>query len=511
MDNHDQSEVIALLSQAATYGPNVDRIETIATHASLVFLAGDRAYKLKRAVRYRYLDYSTPEQRRRACEAELVLNRRTAPSLYLEVAPVTREADGRLALDGIGEAVDWLVMMRRLAEHDIFDRLAATDRLTPSLARQLTEHIVAFHAAAERRYRDGGTRAFATLIGGNDFNLRTAEAGLAAATIDTLRDQSTAALSALDGLLDRRRDAGYVRRCHGDLHLANICLFDGKPVLFDAIEFSDEIACIDVLYDLAFLLMDLEHRDLGPIANCVFNRYLDLADAGDGLAAMPLFLSARAAIRAHVAAAAARLEPDPLQRSARRAASAAYLDSAVGYLARTSLRLVAIGGVSGSGKSTLAAALAPGLGRAPGARVLRSDVIRKRLLGVAPETPLPASAYCPGVTRRVFDTLRIEAGRALTAGQSVVVDAVFARPQERRDIAAAAEAAQAPFSGLWIEAPREAMAARLAARRGDASDATPAVLDAQLGYDLGAIDWRRLDGRGSSGEVMEAARAMLGL
>jgi predicted kinase len=140
--------------------------------------------------------------------------------------------------------------------------------------------------------------------------------------------------------------------------------------------------------------------------------------------------------------------------------------------------------------------------------VLRSDVIRKRLLGVAPETPLPASAYCPGVTRRVFDTLRIEAGRALTAGQSVVVDAVFARVEERRDIAAVA-GAPIPFTGLWLEGPPALLASRLASRRGDASDATPAVLDVQLGYDLGRIDWRRLDAHGSSADVLSAARRVL--
>jgi aminoglycoside phosphotransferase family enzyme/predicted kinase len=511
MDHPDQSEVVAFLGRAASYGPATERVERVATHASLVFLAGTRAYKLKRAVRYRYLDYSTRELRRRACEAELALNRRTAPALYLGVTPVTREADGGLALGGTGEALDWLVVMRRLGEGDLFDRLAEAGRLTAELALALTRHIVAFHEAAERRYADGGTRDFAALIVGNDFNLRVADAGLPTAAIDLLRERSSAALTDLDSLLDRRRDAGYVRRCHGDLHLGNICLLDGEPALFDAIEFSDAIACIDVLYDLAFLLMDLEHRGLRAMANLVFNRYLDLAEAGDGLAALPLFLSARAAIRAHVAAAAARLAPDPAQRAERQATAAAYLERALAALAPPPPRLVAIGGLSGSGKSTLAAALAPGIGGAPGARVLRSDILRKRLFGVAPETPLPSAAYDPSVTQRVYEALGARAAAALKAGHSVVVDAVFAQPQERRDIAALAEAAQAPFSGLWIEAPRAAMAARLAARRGDASDATPAVLEVQLGYDLGAIDWRRLDGHGSVGEVAAAARAMLGL
>jgi aminoglycoside phosphotransferase family enzyme/predicted kinase len=509
MIDDDQREVIAFLGHAAAYGDDVGAVEMVATHASLVFLAGDRAYKLKRAVRYPYLDYSTRELRRRSCEAELVLNRRTAPSLYLKIAPVTRMAGGGLALDGDGEAIDWVVVMRRFAENSLFDRLAEAKRLTPALALALVRHIVAFHAAAERRCDRGGTRPFAALIAGNDTNLRAAEAPFDAAKTRQLLDGATAALGALGDLLERRRDAGYVRRCHGDLHLRNICLVEEQPVLFDCIEFSDEIACIDVLYDLAFLLMDLEHRGLRALANLVFNRYLDLAGGEDGVGAMPLFLSTRAAIRAHVTAAAARLEPDPAAQTAGAAAARLYLDRALHYLAKTPPRLIAIGGLSGSGKSTLAAALAPELGTSPGARVLRSDVIRKRLLGVEPETRLPPSAYSAAVTERVYGTMRSAAESALRAGSGVVIDAVSARPDERRQIEEVATRAGVPFSGFWLEGPQGVLESRLAARRGDASDATPAVLREQLRYELGPIGWRRVDASRGSEDVLASARLVL--
>ena len=193
-------------------------------------------------------------------------------------------------------------------------------------------------------------------------------------------------------MLDRRGAAGKVRRCHGDLHLRNVCLFEGKPTLFDCLEFSDELASVDVLYDLAFLLMDLEHRGLADFANLVLNRYLDLTGEDDGLAALPLFLSLRAAIRAHVTAAAMERAAQSAAEPAMAAEARRYLELAAQFLRPRSCRLIAIGGLSGTGKSTLAAALAPCLG----ARVLRSDVIRKRLFGVAPETQLPASAYTSG-------------------------------------------------------------------------------------------------------------------
>jgi len=306
-------------------------------------------------------------------------------------------------------------------------------------------------------------------------------------------------------LLDRRRMSGKVRRCHGDLHLRNICLFEGKPTLFDCLEFSDALASIDVLYDLAFLLMDLEHRGLTDFANIVLNRYLDLTDEDDGLAAMPLFLSLRAAIRAHVTAAAIDQTTHPEQRSNMAAEAHRYLDLAARLLQPQPRRLIAIGGLSGSGKSTLAAALAATIG----ARVLRSDVTRKRLFGVAPETRLPAQAYAPEVSHRVYEALRRKAAATLAAGYSVIIDAVSLTPEERQSFAAAAKAASVPFSGLWLTAPASTMETRLRARRRDASDASPEVLTQQLRQDAGPIDWFIIDADSGPEACLAAARREL--
>ncbi|HZU87809.1 MAG TPA: AAA family ATPase, partial [Stellaceae bacterium] len=476
----DQREVIRFLSRPSSYGPGVERVDIVETHASLVFLAGERAYKLKRAVTYPYLDFATAEQRRRICESELALNRRTAPALYLALCALGRTSAGEIGFVADGPAVDWVVVMRRFDQALVFDALARAGRLDAALMRALTERIAAFHAAAAPRRDCGGAAALQAIIEENDRCLRAVrEAGFAPEQIDQVRDRSAQRLAATGAVLDARRMAGKVRRVHGDLHLRNIVLFDGQPTLFDCLEFSETLASIDVLYDLAFLLMDLEHRGLSDFANLVLNRYLDLTGEEDGLPALPLFLSLRAAIRAHVGAAALQRAARPEARQERAAEARRYLDLAARLLAPRPRRLVAIGGLSGTGKSTLAAALAPSLG----ARVLRSDVMRKRLFGVSPETRLPAEAYGAAVSERVYERLRREAAATLAAGYSVIVDAVALRPQERQSFAALAAAAGVAFSGLWLEAPPEVLAARLDARRGDASDASVAVLREQLRHD----------------------------
>lgn len=496
----DQSAVVAFLSDPASYGADGAQVERLETHISQVFLVGEHAYKLKRAVSYPYVDFSTVERRHQFCEAELALNRRTAPRLYLELRAISRRTDGRLAWGRDGEIVDWVVVMRRFEQGDRLDAMADAGALTPSLLYALAAHIADFHARAERRPDHGGAAALAAVVRENDACLRQSrEAGFAAQNIDDLRDRSETWLARVGDRLDRRRAAGKVRRCHGDLHLRNICVLDGKPVLFDCIEFSEAFASIDVLYDLAFLLMDLGHQGQAASANLVFNRYLDLASEDDGLAAMPLFLSLRAAIRAHVTASA----------GASPAEAHAYLDRARTSLSPPPARLIAIGGLSGTGKSTLAAALAPELGARPGARVLRSDVIRKRLFGLAPEARLPEHAYAPETTGRVYAVLRDKAATALAAGYCAIIDAVALRSGERQSFAAIAREHHVPFTGIWLDAPAATLARRVAARRSDASDATAEIVERQSRTDPGPLDWTRIDATGTAATILAAIRTAL--
>lgn len=379
--------------------------------------------------------------------------------------------------------------MRRFSQTDLFDRLAEAHKLTPGLIRDLADVIVSFHAAAEVTPRHGGRAGVEVAIAGNDANLLQSCPPLDKHPVEELCAASMAKLSTIGNLLDARRERGRVRRCHGDLHLRNICLFQNHPTLFDCIEFSDALSCIDVLYDLAFLLMDLTHRRLVDLANVAFNRYLDLTADIDGLPALPLFMSVRAAVRTHVLVALNQRNP-----------SAETLGEAQSYLSLASLllrphppRLLAIGGLSGTGKSSLAQALAGSFPPAPGARVIRSDVLRKRLFDVAPETRLPPSAYGAAVTERVYCGLHDQAEASLAAGYTAIVDATFLREEERKRIAAMAERTGVPFLGLWLDAPSELLVARVGARGRDASDADMPVLQRQLTADTGVLDWHRID------------------
>ena len=513
----DQSEIVALLSRPETYGGQgpVDRIDT---HISHLFLVGDRAYKLKRAVRFPYLDFSTAALRRRCCEAEIAVNRRTAPDLYIGLAPVLRDGAGGLTLGPAGDpggaaAVDWVVVMRRFDQDALFDAMAQRGGLDTARITELAEMIAAFHEAARRTPEFGGAAGMRRAIDGNAAEIRrfvpSVFAADAAARLKAAIDLEFRTVSPL---LDARRAAGMVRHCHGDLYLRNICLIDGRPTPFDAIEFNDDIANIDVFYDFAFLLMDLEHRGRRILANEALNHYLPREGDYGGLALLPLFLACRAQVRAHVTARQAAASA----ASAASATSAlgearSYLDLAIRLLRPAPPRLIAIGGLSGTGKSKLARDLAPGLGAPLGAIVLRSDVIRKRLLGVDPLTRLGPEAYRANVTIRVFDTICVLAENALAAGCSVIADAVYGRPRQRAAIEETAGRHAAGFDGLWLQAPVEVRVSRIRTRTADASDATGQVARKQSDSRAGAPGWQRIDAAGAPAATLALGRKALNL
>lgn len=496
----EQAETVAFLMQHGD-----EPVAMVRTHISLVFLAA-RAFKLKRAVRFPYLDFSTAALRLAACKVELALNRRTAPTLYLGVRRITREADGRLMFDGPGTLVDAVVEMRRFDEDGLFDRMAQRGALNAGLMTELAHSLAGFHAAADVSRHHGGTDGIAAVLATNNRSLR-ATGLVPAGTADVLGQAFRLALAGHTALLDARRAAGKVRRCHGDLILRNICLWHGAPTLFDCIEFDEAIATIDVLYDLAFLLMDLWRRDLSDLANLVLNRYLDEQDETGGLALLPFFMAVRAVIRAHVTAAQAKGLP-PAEAGLLIQDARAYLDMVLPLLATRPAALFAVGGFSGSGKSTLAAAIAPHLGPPPGARIVGSDRVRKRLHGVAAGTRLPDQAYSPEVSEMVYAAIREQAAATLRAGWTVVVDAVFNRASERAAIEGLATA-QVPFAGMWLDAPTPTMLSRIAGRANDPSDADAAVLERQLARGCGDIGWHRFDAGDQAGSTRDAVLSRL--
>jgi len=420
--------------------------------------------------------------------------------------PISEEPDGSLSLRGRGKPVEWVLVMRRFAQEALYDRMAAEGRLTLAAMGPLAEVIADFHDAADRVLtQDQAVLPLAEILADNETVLaRNADVFASDSSMPprdfagTMRDVFTA----LSPLLRARARDGYVRRCHGDLHLRNIVEIDGRPVLFDAIEFDDSLATIDVLYDLAFLLMDLGKRGLGAHANAVLNAYLDRKRTGNllGLAALPFFVSLRAMIRAKVELLRAR-NAAPEDRAGALAEARAYFDLACAFLAPVPARLVAIGGLSGTGKSAVARAIAPEIGAFPGAVIVRSDVERKRLFGVGLGDRLPERAYAAHVSEQVYAMCRKRAALALEAGWSVIVDAVQAKPEERQAVAALAEIHGVPFTGLWLEAPAEVLRARVGERQGDVSDATPRVVEAQLAYDLGPMAFDTIDASGSIDDV----------
>ncbi len=424
--------MFALLADPATHGGA--KVKRVDTHAAVVFLAPERVIKIKRAVQFPFLDYSTLEKRKAACEAELRVNRPFAPDIYRRVFPITREADGRLALDGRGEPVEWAVEMRRFDESQTLDHLADRGRIDAALADALGRTVAQAHADAAPADAARWIAALGAYVDEHAEAFRARPEVFAAERVRALTRDGRAAYARIRPLLETRGQQGFIRRIHGDLHLGNIVLLDNRPVLFDAIEFSDIIGSGDVMYDLAFLLMDLCERNLGEAANIVLNRYLTVAKADenlDALAALPFFLSMRAAIRAKVTAA--RLDQTKADEFPLIAAVARkYFDWACRLITPAPPVLVAVGGLSGTGKSLLARALAPTLAPPPGAVVLRSDVERKALFGKGETEPLPPDAYGPDVTSRVYGSIIGKAQRVVAAGHSAIVDAVFARADERQ-------------------------------------------------------------------------------
>ena len=457
-----------------------DRV--IETHIAQVFLVGRQAYKLKKAVDLGFLDFSTREKRAWAVRRELDFNRRTAPDIYLAVETVVRRPDGQLAFGGQGEPLESVLLMRRFDPEAVLSN--APERVNGDFAEALGRQVAGLHAGADICRRGSGSLDY--VIQSNAGHLRDLAPVLGQEAVEALIGATQAEFDRRRAMLDARGAAGQMRRCHGDLHLGNILEEGGRAVPFDCIEFNDILSEIDVLYDLAFLLMDLTFRGQNEGASRVLNGYLDEAArsfdeaALRGLVLLPLYLSVRAAVRAHVNGHAGEHE-----------AARAYVQAAIRHLSWPAPSLHAFGGLSGSGKSTAARALAPTLGAPPGAVILRTDEIRKRLWGIGPRETLPKAAYAEGQSERVCGRMLAEARLVLDAGRSVILDAVFLKPAEREAAEALARDIGVAFDGVWLEAPKAVLTARLDARTGDASDADARVLQQQLERDPGEIKWRR--------------------
>jgi aminoglycoside phosphotransferase family enzyme/predicted kinase len=499
-----QEKVFAFLTDSVAH-PHVHRIDT---HAASVFLEGDCALKIKRAVRFPYLDYSTLAKRKAACDEEIRINHPLAPQIYHRVVPITRNNDGSLDIDGKGTPVEYAIEMTRFDERQTFDHLAEAGPPDHGLVDAIADAIAASHDIAPLAPTEPWIESIPAFIEGNDKAFRTA-ACFAKSDVNDLGDASRSAFARVRGLLEQRGRQGYVRRCHGDLHLANIVLIGGKPVLFDAIEFDPTIASVDVLYDLAFPMMDFIRYDRHAAANALLNRYLGKTpnENLDALGALPLFMSLRAAIRSNVLLA--RLGRGSCDEADVVQSALAYFELAHRLIHPPAPTLVGIGGFSGTGKSVLARALAPHVTPLPGAVVLRSDVLRKQLFQVRETDRLPESAYQPEMTEQIYEILVQRTLRILSQGHSAVVDAVFAHESERAAIRDAARKFNIRFVGLFLVADLATRLSRVGRREGDASDATPEIARIQEKYDIGVVDWAVIDASGTPEETLKQCQAQI--
>ncbi len=496
-----QAAVVADLEAGVATG-DAGPLVRVDTHMSRVFLARERVYKLKRARTHPFVDLADPERRRRACLAEIEVNHALAPGVYERVAPVVRE-EGGYRIDGPGEAVDWVVVMKRLPDDSLLDAKARAGRLDGGLAADAARAIAGFHAGLPPAPSGGGLEDYRRIVEGLRSTWAQAYAALganarqAAPVLPTIFVRLDDALARAAPLIEARRRAGRVRRGHGDLHLGNICVLEGRVTPFDALEFDPAMATGDVLYDLAFLLMDLRARRLSDAANAAMNAYWDAAgEAEVGLGLLPVFMALRAAVRMAVALEAG--DPGLARRDhalARR------------LLRPAAPRLLAVGGLSGTGKSVLSARLAPRLPGACGARWLRTDVIRKQAAGAPADQPLGPAAYGAAARAAIYRRMIARARESLAAGTSVVADATFRSAAQRRAIPAAAEGR--PFLGIWLQAEQEQRLGRIARRTEDPSDITVARAARQI--EPATLDpaWRRLSASGSASTVAARGRRQI--
>lgn len=520
-DAHDVANFLAdprTYSEAHGTDHPIKTVETLETHASRVFLAGSTAYKVKKHVTLPFLDFATLQARKHALGRELELNRPHAPGIYRAVIPLTRAADGHITFCGEGAIIDYALEMTRFDQSALLSAIAASGPLAPTLCDSLADMVARYHERAPATTDSGAVTTGSDAVAAIETTIQNLRKQMTefsplfgAEKVAALDDALAAATDRALPLMIARAAQGAIRRCHGDLHLNNIVLLDGAPTPFDALEFDERLGVIDVLYDLAFLLMDLDAGGDRAAASRVLNRYLADAPLGNeiaGLRLLPLFLASRALVRTIVNAERTRQltaeDAAPWRDKARH-----YFECARTYIAPQSPALIAIGGLSGTGKSTLARGLMADIEPFPGAIHLRSDIERKKLFAVAETDRLPKSAYTPEVSAEVYDRVLEKAARCLDAGMSTIIDVVASKADERAAIAAVAEKANVPCIGLWLEAPVDILVTRVEARTLDASDADANVVRQQSSYDLGNIGWSRIDAGHSPAETRAQARNIL--
>ena len=483
MSETSPGNLILALQNPELYDHPVKDFQVIETHISQVILTGDYAYKIKKPMDFGFLNFSTLERRKHFCAEELRLNRRLAEALYLEVLPISGTPDQPI-LGGDGEAFEYAIKMRQFDQDQLFDRLQENGELAPELMTSLARQVAAFHErlspVPDEKPLGTPEAVFAAMQENFDQIRPLIDDADLLRQLDNLQAWTESTFKRHRELIASRRANGMVRECHGDLHLANITRFEGDVTVFDCIEFSEPFRWIDVINDLAFLLMDLESRREGSLANLVLNTYLEYRGDFEALPLLPLYKAYRAMVRAKIAlltmanpSLTEGEKADLMQRYRD------YAQLAEDYSTIPNHYLLATTGLSASGKTCVSAAMAGELGLIR----LRSDVERKRLHGLAPlessRSSTGGNLYTAEATAKTYQRLAELAGQVLAAGLPVIVDAASLRENERSLLASVAEAQGVPFALIHCEAPETLRREWIRNRKGDASEATEELLDTQ--------------------------------
>ncbi|WP_414542720.1 AAA family ATPase [Nostoc sp. CCY0012] len=460
--------------------PVTEPIQLIQTHVSYVLLTGDYAYKLKKPVNFGFLDFSTLEKRQHFCHEELRLNQRSAAELYLEVLPVTVN-DEEYHLGGTGKAVEYALKMRQFPQELLFTTLFEQGKLTEDHMEELGRVVAQYHAqAAINDY----IRSFGEILqvrAAFDENYQQTEKYIGGPQtkpqFKETKQYTDKFFIERPELFTSRIENNYIRECHGDLHLRNIALWQGKITLFDCIEFNEPFRFVDVMYDVAFTVMDLEARQRQDLGNAFLNAYVEETGDWEGLQVLPLYLSRQAYVRAKVTSF---LLDDPnVPAAAKEEATktaADYYKQSWEYTKPQQGKLFLMSGLSGSGKSTTAKYLA----RQLGAIQIRSDAVRKHLGGISLRERGGDDLYTPEMTQKTYARL-LNLGIILAnQGFNVILDAKYDKEQLRQEAIAQAKIHQIPLQIIYCTAPLEVVQERLANRSGDIADATVDLLTSQL-------------------------------
>ncbi|OZY59704.1 hypothetical protein CJF39_09120 [Pseudomonas lundensis] len=469
--------LIAALQNPSLYPHDVDGFQVIETHISWVILTGPYAYKLKKPVNFGFLDFTDLDQRKFFCNEELRLNQRLTEGLYLAVLPITGSPDAPV-LGGDGSVIEYALKMRQFPQSQLLSTLQANGELNAAHIDEMAQQIAHFHINAPHvplEHYQGTPEAVMEPVRQNFDQIRpflTDKTDLQ--QLDALQAWAESNFTRLEPLLKQRKAEGFIRECHGDIHLGNATLIDGKVVIFDCIEFNEPFRFTDVYGDVGFLAMDLEDRGLKCLARRFVSQYLELTGDYQGLELLNFYKAYRALVRAKVSLFSMPAEASGVQRAATLRQYRNYANLAESYSTIPSRFLAITHGVSAVGKSSVAMRLVEALG----AIRLRSDVIRKQLFGAQQrENAVGEGIYSTDASDSTYKKLHELAATVLRAGFPVIIDATYLKREQRDAAASVAESTGVPCLIIDCDAPDAVIEGWLAHRQAQGTDPSDATLD----------------------------------